>query len=125
MKRELKIGSSQRITIHDNGTVNIPSETKMSIAEIAYLFEIFYPTIKRNIRIIEKSSIVCGDYTMSCTLEGKTIYPDYYGLKMIVALAFRVQNPKTEIFRQWIIRKLLKPEISELLITSIQNPILN
>lgn len=125
MKRESNIGDSQRISIYENGIVSIPSETKMSIVEIADLFEISYQIIKRNIRAIEKTNIATGDYTMSCSLEGQTIYPDYYGLDMIVALAFRVQSAKVEILRQWIVRKLLRPEISELLITNIPNPILN
>lgn len=125
MKRESNIGDSQRISIYENGIVSIPSETKMSIVEIADLFEISYQIIKRNIRAIEKTNIATGDYTMSCSLEGQTIYPDYYGLDMIVALAFRVQSAKVEILRQWIVRKLLRPEISELLITNIPNSILN
>lgn len=42
------------ITISDNGAVTIPSETKMSISEIADLFEIYYQTAKHHIRAIEK-----------------------------------------------------------------------
>ncbi len=97
----------------------------MSIAEIADLFDIYYRTAKGHIRAIEKTNVVSGNYSWSCTLEGKTIYPDYYGLEMIVALAFRMQSAKAEILRKWIVRKLLKPEISEILLTDIQDPILN
>jgi hypothetical protein len=47
MKRKLKIGDSQIITITDNGTVIVPGETKMSISEIADLFGIYYPDGKK------------------------------------------------------------------------------
>jgi hypothetical protein len=64
----------------------------MTISEIADLFGIYYQTAKKHIRTIEKSAIAGGDERMSCTVEGMTIYPDYYGLEMIVAVAFRVQS---------------------------------
>jgi hypothetical protein len=34
-----------------------------------------------------------------------TIYPDYYGLEMIVAVAFRVQSHNAKIFREWVVNK--------------------
>ena len=52
MKRELKNGNSQIITISDNGIVNIPNNVRMSISEIANLFDIYYQTAKKNIRSI-------------------------------------------------------------------------
>ena len=88
------------ITITDSGNVTVPSETKMSILEIADLFGIYYQTAKRHIRAIEKSSIASGDYSSPCTVDGKSIYPDYYGLEMVIALAFRVQSEKAKIFRR-------------------------
>lgn len=88
------------IIMTDNGTVIVPSETKMSIAEIADLFGIYYQTAKRHIRTIEKSGIAGGDYTMICTVDGQKIYPEYYGLEMIIALAFRVQSKNAEMFRK-------------------------
>lgn len=111
------------ITI-ENGIVYVPNGTRMSIVEIANLFDIFYQTAKREIRTIEKLGIASGDAT-SCTAEGQTICPDYYGLEMVIALAFRVKTAKAEVFRKWIIREVLKTEASEKLIMFIQNPILN
>jgi hypothetical protein len=78
------------ITISDTGIVTIPNEVRMTISEIAGLFGIYYQTAKKHIRTIEKSAIAGGDCKMSCTIEGITIYPDYYGLELIIALAFRV-----------------------------------
>ncbi|WP_329903097.1 hypothetical protein [Porphyromonas pogonae] len=80
-----------KITITDNGKVTVASEARMNIAEIADLFGIYYQTAKRMIRAIEKSGAADGDYSISCTCEGSKVYPEYYGLEMIIALSFRVQ----------------------------------
>jgi hypothetical protein len=93
------------ITISDAGTITVPNNTRMTIGEIADLFGIYYQTAKRHIRAIEKSGVAGGDNSMSCTVEGMTIYPDYYGLEMIIAVAFRVQSHNAKIFREWIVRK--------------------
>lgn len=116
---------NRKITISDNGTVTVPGETKMSIAEIAELFGIYYQTAKREIRAIEKSGVASGDYSGICTVEGSKIYPDYYGLEMVVAVAFRVQSANAEVMRKWLLRKISKAGITEMLIIPIQNSMLN
>lgn len=102
----MKKGKREVITMTDNGTVIVPGETKMSIAEIADLFGIYYRTAKRHIRTIEKLGIAGGDYTMICTADGQKIYPEYYGLEMIIALAFRIQSRNAEVFRQRVLAKV-------------------
>ena len=113
------------ITITDSGNVTVPSETRMTIFEIADLFGIYYQTAKRVIRKIEKAAITRGDDSMGCHTEGKCIYPDYYGLGMIVAVAFQIQSEKAKIFRNWLLRKVSKTEIPEILIVTNQNSMLN
>lgn len=93
------------ITISDNGTVSVPNEVKMSITEIANLFGIYYQTVKRQIRSIEKSAIATGNCSMSSNMEGMKIYPDYYGLEMILALAFQIQSRNAQVIRKWILSK--------------------
>ena len=90
----------------DNGIVTVPKKVRMSIGEIADLFGIYYREAKRHIRVIEKSGIVNGDYSMCCTVEGQKVYPDYYGLDMVIALAFRIQSRNAEMFRRWIQKKI-------------------
>ena len=116
-----------RIITIENGIVSVPalSEVRMTIGEIAELFGIYYQTAKKCIRTIEKVLVAGGDYTMGSTVEGMTVYPDYYGLEMIIAVAFRVQSQYAAAFRNWLIRKLTKSEIPEMLIMAIQNPVLN
>lgn len=106
MKRESRIGKSQVINISENGIVTIPSETKMSISEIADLFGIYYQTARKHIRSIEKSGIVKGNKFSEASVEGMTIYPEYYGLEMLIALSFNIKTNKAETFRKWIVDKL-------------------
>jgi hypothetical protein len=96
-----------RIITIENGIVHIPDEVRMSIAGIADLFDIFYQTAKREIRSIEKSGIADGDYSMSCVCDGSKVYPDYYGLEMIIALSFRIKSRNAELFRNIIIKKAI------------------
>ena len=119
------IMENRRIILSDNDKVTVPSETKMSIAEIANLFGIYYQTAKRLIRDIEKSSVANGNYSESCTCEGSKIYPDYYGLEMVIAVAFRVQSGEADVIRKWLLRKIAKVGITEILIMPIQNSSLN
>ena len=116
---------NRKIILSDNGTVIVPGETKMSISEIADLFGIYYQTIKKLIRDIEKSGVAGGDYSGSCTCEGSKIYPDYYGLEMVIAVAFQVQSANAEVFRKWIYRRVVRTEIPKMLMLPIQNSMLN
>lgn len=94
------------MTISDNGIVTVTNEVRMSIAEIADLFGIYYQWAKKHIRSIEKSGIATGNCSKSTSMEGMKIYPDYYGLEMIIALAFRVESRNAEIFRRWLLKQI-------------------
>jgi hypothetical protein len=104
------------ITMTDNGIVRVPGNVRMSVGEIADLFGVYYQIVKRHIRDIEKSGIASGDYTMSCICEGSKVYPEYYGLEMIIALAFRIQSEKAKMFRKWALEQMLRPGPIELYI---------
>lgn len=94
------------ITMTDNGIITVPNNVRMSIVEIADLFSIYCRTVKRYIRAIEKAGIAEGDYVMGCTADGRKVYPDYYGLGMIIALAFRIHSRNAEVFRQRVLAKV-------------------
>lgn len=113
------------ITITINGIVTVPNNVRMSIAEIADLFGIYYQTAKRHIRASERSGIVRGDDSMGCVVEERNIYPEYYGLEMVIALAFRIQSRNATVFRGWLCKKAAKKEIPEMPVMSIQNYMLN
>ena len=112
----------------ENAVITVPSKTKMNIAEIADLFGIYYRIAKREIRTIEKqrstersvvkSGVAGGDYSLSCTCEGSKIYPDYYGLEMVIAVALHLQSANAvnlifNIKTTQIYAKITNPKISQ------------
>ncbi len=93
----------KRITITEDGAVAVPVGVRMTVCEIAGVFGVYYPTVKRYIRDIEKSGIADGDYKMTCVVDVAGVHPEYYGLEMIVALAFRFRSWQADRFRRWVI----------------------
>lgn len=96
----------EKIRINENGSVSIPDNVQMRDFEIAELFGVFAQTIKANIRAILKSGVCEGNFSNGGMVVGKSIIPDYHGLDMITAIAFRVQSPNAELFRQWVLKKM-------------------
>ena len=103
MKREI-------ITINGNGKVFVPDSVQMQDFEIAEQLGVMIPTIRSNIRAILKTGIATADLTNGATLVGNNILPDYHGLDMIIALAFRVQSFEAKLFREWIMQKCIDNE---------------
>ena len=105
------------ITISENGKVSVPDTVQMRDFEMAELFGVTIPTVRSNIRVILKSDVAVADTQHGGTILGNAFYPDYYGLDMIMALAFRIQSPQAEAFRKWILsramenRKSITPQI--------------
>ena len=104
------------VIISDNGTVNVPANVQMLDFEIAELFGVMIPTIRSNIRAILKTNIVMADLTNGATLVGCNVVPDYHGLDMVVALAFRIQSAQAEVFRRWIMRKMMQSNMQPIYI---------
>lgn len=98
------------ITISDNGSVYVPTNVQMRDFEIAELFGVMIPTVRSHVRAILKTGIATGDYTNGATLVGNNVLPDYFGLDMVMALAFRIHSWQAEIFRQWILKKVIDKE---------------
>ena len=94
------------VEINENGNVFIPNNVQMRDFEIAELFGAMIPTIRSNVRAILKSGVVTIDTRYGGTVIGATLLPDYYGLDMIIALAFRIHSRNAGILRKWILRKV-------------------
>lgn len=98
------------VTISENGIVTIPNVPTASILmrdfEIAQLFEVYSQTVKANIKTILKSRVVVPDYTHGGIVIATSIQPDYYGLDMITAIAFRVDSPNAQAFREMVLSEL-------------------
>ena len=105
MKREI-------ITITDEGAIVAPrdlSAGRMSVGEIAALPGIYYPTAKQHIRTIERAGIAQGDYTMCCVADGNGVHPEFCGLEMVAAVAFRVKSWQADTFRKWLMERAMQP----------------
>ena len=98
------------ITISENGNVSVPVNVQMRDFEIAELLGVMIPAVKSNIQAIIKSKVVMADTTNGATLVGNNILPDYFGLDMVMALAFRIYSWQAEILRQWILKKVIDKE---------------
>ena len=98
------------ITISDNGSVSVPTNVQMRDFEIAELFGVMVPIVRSHVRAILKTGIAISDYTNGATLVGNNVLPDYFGLDMVMALAFRIHSWQAEIFRQWILKKVIDKE---------------
>ena len=109
MKTELK----GLITISENGSISVPVNVQMRDFEIAELFGIMIPTVKSNLRAILKTGVVTADTTNGATLVGNNLLPDYFGLDMMTALAFRIHSWQAAIFRQWILSRAVEKEKEE------------
>jgi len=103
MKRE-------KITISENGIITLPGNPVETVwmldFEIAELVGVMIPTIKSNIRAILKSGVVKADLQHGGVCYDNYILPDYYGMDMITALAFRINSLKAKLFRKYILGKL-------------------
>ena len=113
---------TKTITI-ENGMVSVPQsgEIRMTAFEIAALFEVYVQTVNANIKAVLKSGVIKTDISLPATVSGNTLIPDVYGLNMITALAFRVHSPKTEIFRDWVIRRITTNPLPPKIILQLSN----
>ncbi len=102
MKRDL-------ITIGD-GIVAIPDNPRMSDFEIGELFGVSTSKVRANIRSLLKSRICSDDFSNGGVVYGKTIYPLYYGIEMIIALSFRIDSINARIFRDWVAKQITPKE---------------
>lgn len=102
------------ITISDNGQVSIPTTVSMQDFEIAELFDIMIPTVRGKIKTLLKSR-----FLPSCSggvVMGNGIIPEYFGLEVVIAIAFQVNSYKADIFRKHILCKLTAPTAQPLFI---------
>lgn len=95
------------ITIGRDGRITIPTNPQMAGFEIAELFGVFIPKIKANIRSMLKSGIYQDECLDGGIVSGKTIYTLYFGLEMIIALAFRIDSANARVFQKWVLKRII------------------
>lgn len=84
----------------------MPDDVQMRLFEIAGLFGVYVQTVNANMKAILKLGISKTDYSCPASVSGNTVMPEFYDLEMITALAFRINSPKADVFRKWIIRRV-------------------
>ena len=91
------------IKITDSGQVLIPATIEMRDFEIAELLGAMVPTVRGAIQRLLKSRMVidCGGGIVS----GSSIVPEYFGMEVVIAVAFQVESYQADTFRKWIMRK--------------------
>lgn len=112
MKREI-------ITISRDGRIAVPANAQMTDFEIAELFGVSVPKIRTNIRGLLKSNICPDDYSNGGVVIGNTIYPQYYGLEIIIILSFRVDSANARVFRKWVLKRIISDKGQEAIFISL------
>ena len=102
------------ITISESGRVNIPSDNVwMSEMELVELFGVMAPTLRASIKAIYKSGTLCPVITQRCNTITPASWTTFYNLKMVVALAFRLNTYEANMIRQPVLEGLCMRNKSE------------
>lgn len=96
------------ITISRNG-VSITGNVLMADYEIAELFGVTLSAVNGNIRLIYKTGAIQRNDTYQYIRLENGNRADTYNMEVITALAFLLKSLPAKIFREWIIRKAVKP----------------
>jgi hypothetical protein len=96
-----------KITIGENGVKISPvnSTIRLSVWEIAGLFDVFPAKVNANIKAIFKSEALRESDVLYCERYANGGSVDLYSLEMITALAFRIRSKNSEIFRNWLMKR--------------------
>jgi hypothetical protein len=99
----------RKIITIENGVVSVPqsAEIKMSVSEIAFLFDVYEREIYSNVKAVMKQGLIHVNVSVPAVVSGNSVIPDVYGLDMITALAFRIRSHKAEVFRKWLMKKII------------------
>lgn len=98
------------IEISDGGRVTIPPGILMCTLELAPLFGVLVREVRSNLRAITEAGIAEGDPVIGCDIdENGNKVPDFFGIDVITALAFRLTSPKAALFRKWVLRRMAEP----------------
>ncbi len=102
------------IIISENGTVHIPyGEIWMSEPELAGLFRVIAPTLRAAVRAVYRSGVChigCDRAMFVCTHGGRD---ECYSLRMVTALAFRINTPQAGIVRDALLEKMMQQRKEE------------
>lgn len=97
------------ITISENGIVDIPSgNIWMSEPELMELFGVIAPTLRAAIRAIYKSGTLNPANTQRYEVITTASWAMFYGLEVIIALAFRLDTYETARIREKVLKSVCR-----------------
>lgn len=102
------------ICIDERGTVSVPANVQMRDFEIAELFGVMVPTVKGKIKTMLKNRHFDG--CVYNVVSGNNLIPDYFDLEVVVAVAFTVDSYRADIFRRWVMRKMMQSNMQPIYI---------
>lgn len=99
---------NRKITINEAcRAVNIPPEVSMRSFEIAHLFCVTSQAVNANIASLMKAGIVHPEMKGYITMKYGMYTPEYFGLDIVTALAFRLDSFQAKIFREWVLNRIV------------------
>ncbi len=103
------------ITISEYGAVSVPSNVQMADFEIAELLGITYSVVRGKIKTLLKSR--CISDCSGGIVSGRSLIPEHFGLEVIIAIAFQVDSHEADIFRRWILKRLIQSDVPPIYIS--------
>ena len=97
------------IIIINRGGVSITGNVRMADYEIAELFGVTLSAVNSNIKLIYKSGALQKDETYKYIRLENGNRADTYNMEVITALSFLLKSLPAKVFREWIIKKAVKP----------------
>lgn len=95
------------ITISEMGVFTIPTAPVwMTQFEIADLFGVFSYDIRKAIHAIYRNKELNETETMKYVKQANRISYDVYSLEMVIAVAFRICNKESILFRRFVINEI-------------------
>lgn len=108
------------ITVNDGGNVHIPyGEIWMSEPELVGLFRVIAPTLRAVVRAVYRSGVChigCDSAMFVRTHWGRD---ECYSLRMVTALAFRIDTPQAGIVREALLERMTRQRKEEKTIISL------
>ncbi len=94
-----------RIVINDRDEVMIPRSVKMKEHEVAELLGLYPRSLRANVKAILRAGLRQEVNFKGGVMDGNLIIPAYYGLRFIIAIAFRINTAKATILQNYILSR--------------------
>ncbi len=115
-----------KIEILDRGQVVVPATVAMTDYEIAQLLGVTLSFVRGAIKRLLKSRT--GVECSGGVVLGRSLIPEYFGLEVVIAIAFQVDSYEANLFRKWMMTRVTKCDLKDevpIIVTLPNNQIYN